>query len=101
MPRIALLVCGTLSSLLYVGTDVLGALSWEASSYSSQAISEMTAVDAPRLAAQLPTPWLGITERLNLVAYLLWIAVLAVALLRDQRAEPFFPTFVTPPGSRS
>ena len=35
------------------------------------------------------TPWLGITERINIYAYLLWMAVLAVTLLRQRaRREP-------------
>lgn len=38
-------------------------------------------LDAPRIEAQLPTPWLGIKERVNIYAYLLWMAVLAVTLL--------------------
>jgi hypothetical protein len=32
--------------------------------------------------ANLPTPWIGVWERIHLVAWLLWIAVLAIALLR-------------------
>ncbi|MGG6311829.1 DUF998 domain-containing protein [Paenibacillus macerans] len=43
----ALLVCGILSSLLYIGTDVLAALQWEGYSYTSQAVSELQAVGAP------------------------------------------------------
>ncbi len=43
---------------------------------------------APRLAANLPTPWLGILERANLALYLAWVAVLAVALLRESPAAP-------------
>ncbi len=39
-------------------------------------------LDGGRMAADLPTPWLGVTERINIFAYMLWIAVLAVALLR-------------------
>lgn len=37
---------------------------------------------APRLAAGQPTPRLGIYERINVYASLLWMAVLALALLR-------------------
>ncbi len=37
--------------------------------------------DAPRVEANLPTPWIGLTERILIFAYLLWIAVLAVNLL--------------------
>jgi hypothetical protein len=42
---------------------------------------------APRLAANLPTPGMGFLERLNLGAYLLWVAVLAVALVREAHRE--------------
>ena len=46
----------------------------------------LVGVYAPRLAAHLPTPGLGIIERVNVYAYLLWVAVLAIALLRHQTA---------------
>ena len=39
--------------------------------------------EAARLAAQQPTPWLGVVERIHVGAYLLWVLVLAVALLRS------------------
>jgi hypothetical protein len=36
-----------------------------------------------------PTPWLGIIERIMIYGYLLWVAVLAVALLlRDRDGRP-------------
>ena len=44
----------------------------------------VTSMDAPRLEANLPTPWMGVWERVNIVAWLLWVAVLS-ALLRRQR----------------
>src|SRR5918993_2649021 len=34
-----------------------------------------------------PTPWLGIVERANIYAIMLWVAVLAIGLLRAPRAE--------------
>jgi hypothetical protein len=34
----------------------------------------------PQVDAQVPTPWLGFTVRLNIYAYLLCLAVLAVVL---------------------
>jgi hypothetical protein len=43
--------------------------------------------DGPRLAANLPTPWLGIYERINIFGYMLWIIVLATTLLRLQSGE--------------
>jgi len=47
MVRKVLLVCGILSSLLYVGTDILAAMRYEAYSYTSQMISELMAIGAP------------------------------------------------------
>jgi hypothetical membrane protein len=41
-----------------------------------------TGFDATRLAALQPTPWLGVAERINVGAYLLWVLVLAATLLR-------------------
>ena len=45
--RPLLLLCGILSSLLYVATDVLGGLRYPGYSFTSQAISELMAVAAP------------------------------------------------------
>ncbi len=41
------LICGILSSLLYVAADVLAATRWEGYSYVNQAVSELSAVGAP------------------------------------------------------
>ncbi len=41
-----------------------------------------TSMDAARLQANLPTPWMGVWERINMAAWLTWVAVLSVALLR-------------------
>jgi hypothetical protein len=46
----------------------------------------LTFVDAPRLAANLPTPWLGLWERINTAVFLLWVVVLAMTLWRDGRS---------------
>ena len=40
---------------------------------------------ASRLAAGQPTPLLGIAERINIGAYLLWVVALAITLLRQKR----------------
>jgi hypothetical protein len=42
----------------------------------------LTFLYAPRLAANLPTPGMGLIERVDLGSYLLWVAVLATVLLR-------------------
>jgi Protein of unknown function (DUF998) len=46
----------------------------------------LTGLQGPRIAAGLPTPWVGVTERLSFAAYLLWL--LAVVLLRRTRERP-------------
>jgi hypothetical protein len=42
----------------------------------------LTFLDAPGIAANLPTPWIGVWERINIGVFLLWIVVLAITLLR-------------------
>lgn len=42
-----LLICGILASLLQGATDMLGGMLWKGYSFSSQAISELTAIGAP------------------------------------------------------
>jgi hypothetical protein len=44
----------------------------------------LAGLDGPRLAANLPTPWMGVWERINIFGYMLWIVVLAVAFLRAE-----------------
>jgi len=40
------------------------------------------------LAAGQPTPWLGLTERINIYSFMLWLVVLAVTLLRIPIERP-------------
>jgi hypothetical protein len=40
----------------------------------------LTFRDAPAVEANLPTPWIGVWERINVGVFLLWVIVLAVAL---------------------
>ena len=47
------------------------------------AFGALTGLDGPRIAANLPTPWVGVWERINIGVFLLWVVVLAVALLRE------------------
>jgi uncharacterized protein DUF998 len=46
------------------------------------AFGVLTFLDAPGVGANLPTPWLGVWQRINLGVFLLWIVVLATALWR-------------------
>jgi hypothetical protein len=42
----------------------------------------LAGLNGPQMAANLPTPWFGIEERINIFSALLWFAVLAIGLLR-------------------
>lgn len=44
--------------------------------------------DAPQVAANLPTPWLGVRERINIYGYMLWMMILAIVLLADHAPQP-------------
>lgn len=45
----------------------------------------LTAADGPQIAAHQPTPWIGVWERISIGAFLLWVVVLAGAILRNPR----------------
>jgi|SRR5215211_394763 len=47
----------------------------------------LASLQADRVAANQPTPWLGIEERVNIYATMLWVAVLAIGLLRAKKAR--------------
>ena len=42
----------------------------------------LTTIDSPAVSANLPTPWVGVWERLIIAVWMLWLVVLAVKLLR-------------------
>jgi hypothetical protein len=54
------------------------------------AFGALTFWEAPRLGASLPTPWIGLWERINISVFLLWVVVLATVLLRVEagRSRP-------------
>jgi hypothetical membrane protein len=47
----------------------------------------LTSLQAGQMVANEPTPWMGITERVNIYASMLWVAVLAIGLLLAQKSE--------------
>jgi hypothetical protein len=48
----------------------------------------LTGLQVPQLEARQSTPWMGLTERVNIYATMLWFAVLAIAILRAQAEQP-------------
>jgi hypothetical protein len=49
-----LLICGILSSLLYVAATILGAIQWKGYSSTSQTVSELIAINAPSAPLVVP-----------------------------------------------
>jgi hypothetical protein len=47
----------------------------------------LTFLEAPRLQANLPTPWIGLWERISITAFLMWVVVLAAVLWRRYPAR--------------
>lgn len=47
----------------------------------------LTGTAGPRIAANLPTPGVGIWERISIAAFMVWVAALAMLLLRDRGSE--------------
>jgi hypothetical protein len=63
----------------------------------------LTFLYAPKIAANQPTPWLGLIERIGIYAWMLWVAVLAISLwrvrgeqLRDGLGERSHPGYAKP-----
>jgi hypothetical protein len=44
----------------------------------------LTFIEAPRLQANQPTPWIGLWERINISVFLLWIVILGAVLWRTR-----------------
>jgi hypothetical protein len=103
--RNALLVYGIASSVLYAA--MLWGIRYEGYSSMSQVPSELTAIgaptqplwarlgwidtaltflEAPRLQMNLPTPWIGLWERIDISVFLLWVVMLAAVLWRTGTA---------------
>ena len=51
------------------------------------AFGALTFLDAPRLQANLPTPWIGLWERINISVFLLWVVMLCAVLWRTGTPE--------------
>jgi hypothetical protein len=47
----------------------------------------LAGMQGPRIAADLPTPWVGVCERVSVYSSMVWMLVLAVVLLRDRKAS--------------
>lgn len=68
-----LLICGTLSSLLYIAINIVVPMQWEEYSISSQTVSELSAIDAPTRPL-----WVGLC-----MLYILLFAVFGYGVLKS------------------
>lgn len=81
--------------LLMLGAIVFGAVAFgrRFRVFSAVAVAAMivfggvlTGLDGPKIAADLPTPWVGLWERIAIAAYFVWLVAFATGLLRRQLA---------------
>lgn len=87
------LVMGATSMLLILAIITTGAAAFgrRFRIYSAATVLVMLvygylmSLDVPRVPEGLSTPWLGLNERIMMAAWLLWMAVLSVTLLREER----------------
>ena len=47
----------------------------------------VTSLQAGKMVADEPTPWMGLWERVNIYATMLWVTVLAIGLLRAEETQ--------------
>ena len=86
------LIVAAVTMVLLSGAILSGSKAFDHSfrTYSQSTVAIMLAFfvltlsDAPRVAANDPTPFMGINERVSMFAWLLWIAVLSMNLLRRE-----------------
>ena len=88
--RTALLACGILSSLLYVATDILGGMSYDGYSFTSQAVSELGAIGAPSAPIVIPLFFIY-----NLLALVFGYAVLREGIGRSRALRISGATLIT------
>ncbi|HEY7192081.1 MAG TPA: DUF6064 family protein, partial [Vicinamibacterales bacterium] len=67
------------------------------------AFGALTFIEAPRLQTNLPTPWIGLWERINISVFLLWVVALAAVVWRtgasqERRIMSHASSFNTPSG---
>ena len=89
--------------MIGIGASAFGKR-WRTYSYATIAalilFGAWAAIDAPRVTANLPTPWLGLRERVNVYGFIVWLLVLAIICLRGQTSmAPSGPSYPTQPAT--
>jgi uncharacterized membrane protein len=50
-------------------------------------LGALAGLQGGQMEANQPTPWMGVEERINIYATMLWVALLAIGLVRAQKAR--------------
>jgi hypothetical protein len=61
----------------------------------------LAGLDGPRVAANLPTPWVGLWERINIAGFLIWGVALALTLWRARVPSELRPSALPPAALRA
>jgi hypothetical protein len=61
----------------------------------------LAGLDGSRVAAGLPTPWVGLWERINIAGFLIWLVVLAIIRLRSRVPSESRPSALPPEALRA
>lgn len=86
--HITLGILTVLLMLVIIAFGIAAIENWSFRFYSMVSImifllfGTLTGIDSPRIAENLPTPWIGVWERINIGVFMLWVIVLATVLLR-------------------
>lgn len=89
------LILGGVDTLLFVVSIAVGATAFgrRFRLYSIATIvavllfGTLNALEAPKIADNEPTPWIGVFERISVEGSMLWYTVLAIALLRREAPQ--------------
>lgn len=51
----------------------------------------MTGMEGPDVAANLPTPWIGVWERISIAVFMFWIIILSLTLIQSKDTSAHSP----------
>ncbi len=60
----------------------------------------LTGIESPGISTNQPTPMIGVWERINIVAFMLWLSVFAIAILQMEKRTGLYASTKTSPVRR-
>jgi len=55
----------------------------------------LTTIDSPGISKNLPTPFIGVWERINIGVFMIWVIVLAIILLKEKKEQYYNKLFLS------